>query len=58
MIHNLTVKRVLKWFRRGPKGLHVRRLDDHLARDIGLSPAERARHQLTLPSQTQHHPRG
>lgn len=49
---------LFKWLRPRPKGLHVRRLDAHLARDIGLSRAELERHQLELPSQTTHHPRG
>ncbi|MFK7879915.1 hypothetical protein [Roseobacter sp.] len=46
------------WFKPAPKTLHVGRINDHLARDIGLSQAEIARHRLTLPSQTHHHPRG
>lgn len=41
-----------------PKGLHVRQLDAHLARDIGLSDAALERHRFRLPSQTEHHPRG
>ena len=31
-------------------------LSDHLARDIGLSPAERERANLRLPSATYRHP--
>ncbi|MDW3224529.1 MAG: hypothetical protein R8G34_16895 [Paracoccaceae bacterium] len=52
---------VLKVFRRikpAPKGLHIRRLNAHLARDIGLTEAEHTRYKLTLPSQTHHHPYG
>ncbi|WP_299408013.1 hypothetical protein [uncultured Roseobacter sp.] len=37
---------------------HARDLSDHMARDIGLSPAEMERHRLTLPSQSTFHPRG
>ncbi|WP_299673777.1 hypothetical protein [uncultured Roseobacter sp.] len=46
------------WFRRPTKGLKLGQIDDHLARDIGLSPAELERHRMELPSQTTHHPRG
>lgn len=49
---------IVKHLKPRPRGLHVRRIDDHLARDIGLSGADLARHRLTLPSQTEHHPRG
>lgn len=33
-------------------------LNDHLARDIGLSPTEFERQRLRLPSQHTHHPYG
>lgn len=41
-----------------PNPPHVRHLNDHLARDIGLSEAQVARNRLALPSQTHHHPYG
>ena len=34
------------------------KLSDHLARDIGLDPADREWGSIELPSQTTHHPRG
>lgn len=37
---------------------HVRDLNAHHARDIGLSDADMARHKHQHPSQTTHHPRG
>lgn len=48
----------LAWGKPTPRCPHIREVNDHLARDIGLSPTERARHQHRFPSQTQHHPRG
>ncbi len=52
------LKQMKGWFRRPTKGLKLGQIDDHLARDIGLSPAELERHRMELPSQTTHHPRG
>ena len=37
---------------------HVRDLNAHYARDIGLSEADMAWHRHQHPSQTTHHPRG
>ena len=37
---------------------HVRDLNAHHARDIGLTGADMARHKHQHPSQTTHHPRG
>ena len=56
--HKSMWKRLMTWLRPEPKGLHIDRLDAHLARDIGLSESELERYQLTLPSQTTYHPRG
>jgi len=33
------------------RGKHVKNLNDHLARDAGLSPADMARHRHVWPSQ-------
>ena len=49
-----TLKR--KWLQRNHPGLD--RISSHLARDIGLSIADKERHQHQWPSQTTHHPRG
>ena len=39
---------------RDPRNLPA--INDHLARDIGLSPADLERQRLVLPSQSTHHP--
>ncbi|MGZ2259150.1 hypothetical protein [Roseobacter sp. A03A-229] len=52
------LRRLLSWLRPAPKGLEIGEISDHLARDIGLSPADLDRHRVTLPSQTTYHPRG
>ncbi|MEP2640368.1 hypothetical protein [Roseobacter sp.] len=44
--------------RQPPKAPHIRRISDHLARDVGLSDADLEEHRVTMPSQTTHHPRG
>ncbi|MDW3183248.1 MAG: hypothetical protein R8F89_14800 [Roseobacter sp.] len=58
MFEKITLTRLVRWLRPRPKGLHIGDISDHLARDIGLSKADLERLRLTLPSQTDHHPRG
>lgn len=36
---------------------HVRDLNSRLARDVGISETDLAKHRLRLPSQHDHHPR-
>jgi hypothetical protein len=50
-------RRVFLW-RNACRHPHVRDLKPHLARDIGLDPADMARLTHRHPSQTTHHPRG
>jgi len=45
-----------RWRRR--KHPHVKDINPHLARDIGLGDTDFAQHQHRWPSQTTHHPRG
>ncbi|MGC3938794.1 hypothetical protein ACOTTU_13405 [Roseobacter sp. EG26] len=51
-------RQILEGLKPRPYIPHIRALNDHMARDIGLTPAEMERHRLELPSQSMHHPRG
>jgi uncharacterized protein YjiS (DUF1127 family) len=39
------------------KGKHVKQLSDHLARDIGLNPAQMERHRFVWPSESANRPK-